>query len=54
MKEKHITGNESKRVFYAELEAFAREKIRQHLQDVLEQEVTDGWDGTRASAEVIL
>ena len=44
MKEKHITGNESKRVFYAELEAFAREKIRQHLQDVLEQEVTE-WLG---------
>jgi putative transposase len=28
-------------VFYEGLEAFAREKIRQHLQDLLEQEVTE-------------
>ena len=31
MKEKHIGGVESKKIFYEELEGFAREKIREHL-----------------------
>jgi putative transposase len=44
MKEKHIGGNESKGIFYSELEEFARGKIREHLQDLLEQEVTE-WLG---------
>ncbi|MEX0803632.1 MAG: hypothetical protein WD688_10005 [Candidatus Binatia bacterium] len=44
MKEKHIEGNESKGIFYEGLEAFARVKIRQHLQNLLEQEVTE-WLG---------
>jgi transposase-like protein len=48
MKEKHIGGDESKGVFYAELEAFAREKIRQHIQDLLEQEVSE-WLGREKS-----
>jgi len=42
--EKHIGRSESKEVFYAELEDFAREKIRIHLQDLLEQEVSE-WLG---------
>ena len=36
MKEKHIGGNESKGIFYGELEDFAREKIHDHLQELLE------------------
>jgi transposase-like protein len=48
MKEKHIEGNESKGIFYEGLEAFARVKIRQHLQDLLEQEVTE-WLGREKS-----
>lgn len=44
MKEKHIGGNESKGIFYGELEEFARGKIREHLQDLLEQEVSE-WLG---------
>jgi putative transposase len=48
MKEKHIEANESKGIFYEELEAFARVKIRQHLQDLLEQEVTE-WLGRQKS-----
>jgi transposase-like protein len=48
MKEKHIVGNESKRIFYEELEEYAREKIRGHLQDLLEQEVTE-WLGREKS-----
>ena len=32
MKENHIVGNESKRIFYGELEEYARGKIREHLQ----------------------
>src|SRR5688572_13597296 len=44
MKEKHIVGNESKGIFYGELEEFARGKIREHLQDLLEQEVSE-WLG---------
>ncbi len=44
MTEKHIEGEESKRIFYAELEEYARGKIGEHLQDLLEQEVTE-WLG---------
>jgi hypothetical protein len=46
--EKHIEGMESKEIFYAELEQFAREKIRGHLQDLLEQEVSE-WLGREKS-----
>jgi putative transposase len=45
---KHIGGSESKEIFYAELEQFAREKIRGHLQDLLEQEVRE-WLGREKS-----
>src|SRR5262245_29549894 len=48
MKEKHIVGNESKRIFYSELEEYARGKIREHLQDLLEQEVSE-WLGREKS-----
>ena len=48
MKEKHIRENESKGIFYRELEGFARGKIREHLQDLLEQEVTE-WLGREKS-----
>jgi putative transposase len=48
MTEKHIDEGESKRVFYEELEEYAREKIRGHLQDLLEQEVTE-WLGREKS-----
>jgi putative transposase len=48
MTEKHIEGEESKRIFYAELEEFARGKIRKHLQDLLEQEVSE-WLGREKS-----
>jgi putative transposase len=48
MKEEHGKTIESKGIFYEELEAFAREKIRQHLQDLLEQEVTE-WLGREKS-----
>jgi len=44
MKEKHIGGSESKEILYTELEEFARARIREHLQDLLEQEVTE-WLG---------
>ena len=44
-----MKGNESKGIFYEGLEAFARLKIRQHLQDLLEQEVSE-WSG-RAKSE---
>ena len=50
MVEKHIGGSESKEIFYAELEQFAREKIRGHLQDLLEQEVSEWLGGRKASA----
>jgi len=46
--EKHTGGSESKEIFYAELEQFAREKIRGHLQDLLEQEVSE-WLGREKS-----
>jgi transposase-like protein len=48
VKEKHIRENESKGIFYRELEGFARGKIREHLQDLLEQEVTE-WLGREKS-----
>jgi len=46
--EKHIGSGESKEIFYAELESFARQKIRVHLQDLLEQEVSE-WLGREKS-----
>ena len=48
MKDKHIRGIESKENFYEGLEGFAREKIREHLQDLLEQEVSE-WLGREKS-----
>ena len=48
MKEKHIGRNESKGIFYSELEEYARVKIREHLQDLLEQEVSE-WLGREKS-----
>ena len=48
MKEEHSEKVESKRIFYEELEEYAREKIRVHLQDLLEQEVTE-WLGREKS-----
>lgn len=48
MKEEHSERVESKRIFYEELEEYAREKIREHLQDLLEQEVTE-WLGREKS-----
>ena len=48
MTEKHIAGEESKRIHYAELEEYARGKIREHLQDLLEQEVIE-WLGRHKS-----
>jgi transposase-like protein len=48
MQEKHIGGNESKGIFYDALEGFAREKIREHLQDLLEEEVSE-WRGRHKS-----
>lgn len=52
MKEKHIGGNESKGIFYGELEEYARGKIREHLQDLLEQEVSE-WLGREKSERKI-
>src|SRR5580765_590561 len=52
MKEKHIGGVESKEIFYEEVEGFAREKIRGHLQDLLEQEVSE-WLGREKSERKI-
>jgi putative transposase len=48
VREKHIEGNEAKENCYQRLEEFAREKIREHLQDLLEQEVTE-WLGRQRS-----
>ena len=48
MTEKHIVGSESKEIFYEDLEEYARGKIREHLQDLLEQEVTE-WLGRKKS-----
>ncbi len=44
MTAEHRRGKESKGIFYGELEALARAKIRGHLQNLLEQEVTE-WLG---------
>jgi hypothetical protein len=48
MPEKHIEGNESKGISYGDLEEYARGKIREHLQDLLEQEVRE-WLGREKS-----
>jgi putative transposase len=48
MREEHREKDESKGIFYDGLEEFAQEKIRQHLQDLLEQEVTE-WLGREKS-----
>jgi putative transposase len=48
MREKHREKKESKEICYGELEEFARAKIREHLQDLLEQEVTE-WLGREKS-----
>jgi transposase-like protein len=48
MTEKHIVDRESKGIFYEDLEEYARGKIREHLQDLLEQEVTE-WLGREKS-----
>ena len=40
MRRNHTEENQSKEIVYEELEAFARAKIRDHLQYLLEQEVT--------------
>ncbi len=52
MVEKHSGTEESKEKFYLELERFAREKVRFHLQDLLEQEVTE-WLGRNKSERKI-
>jgi putative transposase len=49
MKGDHRGKTESKEIFYTELEEYAREKIRGHLQELLEQEVTE-WLGREKSA----
>lgn len=48
MKENHNREIESKETFYERLEDFAREKVREHLQDLLEQEVAE-WLGRQKS-----
>lgn len=48
MTENHNDGRVSKGIFYEELEEYARGKIREHLQDLLEQEVTE-WLGREKS-----
>jgi len=48
MKEKHIVGNESKGIYYSELEEYARGKVREYLQDLLEEEVSE-WLGREKS-----
>jgi len=48
MREKHREKKESKGICYQELEEFARTKIREHLQDLLEEEVTE-WLGREKS-----
>jgi putative transposase len=49
MKGNHREKVESKEIFYEQLEEFAREKIRGHLQELLEQEVTE-WLGREKGA----
>jgi len=53
MKEKHIGAIESKENFYEGLEGFALEKIRGHLQDLLEQEISEWLGRERANAKSI-
>lgn len=48
MREKHSEQKESKGICYEALEEFAREKIRGHLQYLLEEEVTE-WLGQEKS-----
>jgi len=48
MRGKHSEENESKEIVYADLERYARGKIREHLQDLLEQEVSE-WLGREKS-----
>jgi putative transposase len=48
MREEHSEENESKEIYYAELERYARGKIREYLQDLLEQEVSE-WLGREKS-----
>lgn len=48
MREKHSEQEESKGICYEALEEFAREKIRQHLQYLLEEEITE-WLGREKS-----
>jgi len=48
MREKHREKKESKGICYEALEEFAREKIREHLQYLLEEEVTE-WLGREKS-----
>jgi transposase-like protein len=52
MTEKHIEGRESKGIFYDELEEYARGKIREHLQDLLEQEVSEWLGRDRSERKV--
>ena len=48
MKENHTANKESKEILYEQLEEFARARIREHLQDLLEEEVTE-WLGREKS-----
>jgi putative transposase len=48
MREEHSEKKESKGICYEALEEFAREKIRQHLQYLLEEEITE-WLGREKS-----
>ena len=48
MREKHSEQKESKGICYEALEEYAREKIREHLQYLLEEEVTE-WLGREKS-----
>ena len=48
MREEHREKKESKGICYDALEEFGGEKIREHLQDLLEQEVTE-WLGREKS-----
>lgn len=52
MKDEHREKIESKEICYRELEEFARGKIRDYLQDLLEQEVTE-WLGRHNSERKI-
>ena len=53
MKEKHSEPKESKGICYEALEQFAREEIRQHLQYLLEEEVTE-WLGREKSERRVM